>query len=91
MNSQTMFYQYISFLKISLVRSQLKDTVGVLNMEIESYEKSKLMAWIFYPTWILLIKIQPVCFIFYNGKFHPLSKIVDGCNFESKGMSQLGT
>ena len=67
--------------------SQLDDTIGVLDMEIESYEKSKLMSWIFYPTWILLTIIQAICFILYNGKFHPLSKILDGCNIKRKGMS----
>ena len=56
---------------------QLDDTIGVLDMEMESYEKSKLMAWIFYPTWILLTIIQAICFILYNGRFHPLSKILD--------------
>ena len=69
--------------------NQLDNTIGVLDMEMESYEKSKLMAWIFYPTWILLTIMQAVCFVLYNGKFHPLSKILDGHNDEIKGMSQL--
>ena len=58
--------------------SQLDNTIGVLDMEMESYERSKLMAWIFYPTWILLTIVQAICFILYNGRFHPLSKILDG-------------
>ena len=66
---------------------QLDDTIGVLVMETESYEVSKLMAWVFYPTWILLTIIQAICFILYNGKFHPLSKILDGCEVQRKGMS----
>ena len=67
---------------------ELEETIGVLDMEVESYELSKLMAWVFYPTWILLTIVQAICFILYNGKFHPLSKILDGCNVERKGMSQ---
>ena len=71
----------ISFLDYGILErhSQLDDTIGVLNMEMESYEKSKLMAWIFYPTWILLTLVQSICFILYNGRFHPLSNILDGC------------
>ena len=68
---------------------QLENTIGALDMEMESYEKSKLMAWICYPTWILLTIIQAVCFILYNGQFHPLSKILGRRTDESKGMSQL--
>ena len=80
----------VSFLDYGILErhNQLDDTIGVLAMEMESYELSKLMAWIFYPTWILLTIIQAVCFILYNGKFHPLSKILSGCNIERKGMSQ---
>ena len=80
----------VSFLDYRILErhSQLDNTIGVLDMEMESYELSKLMAWIFYPTWILLTIIQAVCFILYNGKFHPLSKILGGCNVERKGMSQ---
>ena len=82
----------ISFLDYGILErhSQLDDTIGVLDMEMESYEKSKLMAWIFYPTWILLTILQAVCFILYNGKFHPLSKILDGWEAQRKGMSDLG-
>ena len=67
--------------------TQLDSTIGVLEMEMESYEKSKLMAWIFYPTWIILTVIQAICFILYNGKYHPLSMILDGCNVERTGMT----
>ena len=69
---------------------ELEETIGVLDMEVESYELSKLMAWVFYPTWILLTIAQVICFILYNGKFHPLSKILDGCEVQRKGMSDLG-
>ena len=80
----------VSFLDYGILErhSQLVNTVGVLDMEMESYELSKLMAWIFYPTWILLTITQAICFILYNGKFHPLSKILGGFNVERKGLSQ---
>ena len=68
---------------------ELEETIGVLDMEVESYELSKWMAWVFYPTWILLTIVQAICFILYNGKFHPLSKILDGCEVQRKGMSEL--
>ena len=75
------FMSLVSFLDYGILErhSQLDDTIGVLDMEMESYEKSKLMAWIFYPTWILLTLVQSISFILYNGRFHPLSKILDGC------------
>ena len=69
---------------------ELEETIGVLDMEMESYEISKMMAWVFYPIWILLTIVQAICFILYNGKFHPLSKILDGWEVQRKGMSDLG-
>ena len=68
---------------------ELEETIGVLDMEVESYELSKWMAWVFYPTWILLTIVQAICFILYNGSFHPLSKILDGSEVQRKGMSEL--
>ena len=68
---------------------KLEKTIGVLDMEVESYELSKLMAWVFYPSWILLTIVQAICFVLYNGKFHTLSKILDGCEVQRKGMSEL--
>ena len=68
---------------------ELEGTIGVLEMEVESYELSKLMAWVFYPSWILLTIVQAICFVLYNGKFHTLSKILDGCEVQRKGMSEL--
>ena len=68
---------------------ELEKTIGVLDMEVESCELSKLMAWVFYPSWILLTIVQAICFVLYNGKFHPLSKILDGCEVQMKGMSEL--
>ena len=47
-------------------------------MEKESFMRSQLMSWIFYPIWIMLTVVQVVCFILSNGRFHPLSAILDG-------------
>ena len=58
----------------------LDATIGFLDMEVESLERSFLLSWIFFPTWIVLTIIQTSCFILYNGRFHPLAKILDGCN-----------
>ena len=68
---------------------KLEETIGVLDMEVESYELSKLMAWVFYPMWILLTIVQSICFILFNGKFHPLSKILDEWEVQMKGVSEL--
>ena len=47
-------------------------------MEIESFERARLFSWIFYPLWVVLTIVQVGCFILYNGRFHPLAKILDG-------------
>ena len=58
--------------------SQLDATIGHLEMEIEAFERARLFSWIFFPLWIVLTIIQIVCFMLYNGRFHPLAKILDG-------------
>ena len=72
---------FVSLLDYGILErhNQLENIIDVLDMEMESYELSKLFAWIFYPTWIILTIIQAICFILYNGRFHPLSNILDGC------------
>ena len=57
---------------------QLEATIGVLDMEIESFERAKLFSWIFFPSWILLTIVQAFCFVISNGKFHPLVDILHG-------------
>ena len=59
--------------------NQLNKMLGELEMEKESFEKAQLMAWIFYPIFILLSILQAISFILSNGKFHPLAIILDGC------------
>ena len=58
--------------------NHLDSTIGLLEMEIESFERARLFSWIFFPLWIILTIVQVGCFILYNGRFHPLAKILDG-------------
>ena len=54
----------------------LEDTIGPLQMEIEAIQTAK---WLFLciPTVVLLTLIQLGFFTLYNGRFHPMSKILD--------------
>ena len=56
--------------------NQLNEYLGVLDIEQESFDRSQLMAWVFFPIWIVMSIIQTVCFILANGKFHPLEAIL---------------
>ena len=56
--------------------TQLENTLGVLDMEVQSFERMQLFSWIFFPTWFALTAIQAFCFIMYNDQFHPLAKIL---------------
>ena len=56
----------------------LESTIGVLDLEHESYNTSKLFTWVFYLIFITLTFFQVVSFHLYNGVFHPFSKILDG-------------
>ena len=62
--------------------NQLDATIGFLESEMESLERAQLFAWVFFPTWILMAILQAITFMLYNGRFHPLAKILDGCNVE---------
>ena len=64
---------------ISVRYNQLNEYLGVLDMEQESYEISRLFAWIFFPIWIVISIIQTGCFFLANGKFHPLEAILKAC------------
>ena len=61
-----------------LVRhNQLNEYLGVLDMEKESFDRSQLLCWILFPTWIVMSIIQTISFILANGKFHPLAAILE--------------
>ena len=65
---------------ISVRHNQLNEYLGVLDMEQECYDRSKLFAWGFFPTWIMMSIFQTVFFYLANGKFHPLAAILKGCD-----------
>ena len=56
--------------------NQLNEYLGVLDMEKESIDRAQILAWVLFPTWIVMSIIQSVCFILINGKFHPLAAIL---------------
>ena len=62
--------------------NQLDATIGFLESEMESLERAQLFAWVFFPTWIFMAILQAITFMLYNGRFHPLAKILDGCTVE---------
>ena len=33
--------------------------------------------------WIMLAIVQAICFLLSNGKFHPLAKILEGCDISA--------
>ena len=35
--------------------------------------------------WIILAIIQAICFLLSNGRFHPLAKLLEGCDVSSEG------
>ena len=62
----------------------LEDTIGPLQMEIDAIQTAK---WLFLciPTVVLLTLIQLGFFTLYNGRLHPMSKILDvGSTKETK-------
>ena len=62
--------------------NQLDATIGFLEFEMKVLERAQLMSWVFFPTWICMAILQAILFTLYNGKFHPLAKILEGCNVE---------
>ena len=64
-----------------LVRhNQLKEHLGVFDMEQESFDRSQLLAWVLFPTWIVMSIFQTGCFHLANNKFHPLAAILKDCD-----------
>ena len=58
--------------------NDLDTTIGFLEIEEHSLDRSYLFSWVFYPTWIVLSITQVLCFILANGKYHPLARILYG-------------
>ena len=67
------------FLKTSII--------GVLDMEIEAYDKIQLFSWICFPIFSAMAVLQYFFFFLYNGPFHPSTKILDGIDNTSKGIN----
>ena len=61
----------------------LEHTIGPLQMEIDAIQTAK---WLFLciPTVVLLTLIQLGFFTLYNGRFHPMSKILDVASTKEK-------
>ena len=63
----------------------MDNILGALNIENEAFQKAQLFSWVFFPTWIILAIVQAVCFVLSNGRFHPLTKILEGCDNSDEG------
>ena len=70
-----------------LERHNLLETsiAGVLDIEIDAYQQSWLFSFVFFPTFIGLAMIQYLAFFLYNGRFHPIARILDGTDEDSQG------
>ncbi len=65
--------------------TQVDGILGALDIENESFQKSQIFSWIFFIIWIILAIVQAICFSLSNGRFHPLAKILEGCDASSEG------
>ena len=63
--------------------NQLYGTIGLLDMELESFGTIKMLCWISFPMSIGLSFLQALTFVLYHGPLHPLSKILDICDYDS--------
>ena len=63
-------------------------TVGFLQMEEDSLRTAYYFSWVFFPAWIILTIVQIVCFFLYNGRLHPLAKIIDKYEVDETGKSK---
>ena len=59
--------------------------LGALDIEKESFQTAKKFSWIFFPIWIMLAIVQAIGFLLSNEKFHPLVKILEGCDVNIEG------
>ena len=66
----------ITDIEINARHNLLLQTIGVLQMEIEAYQTVSLF-FILIPVIILLSMLQLGFFTLYNGRFHPMSTILD--------------
>ena len=79
---------YFSDHAIHTRHALLLNTVGVLHMEIEAYNKAFTFSWIFFPIVIMLALLQLVFFTLYNNQLHPMRKILDGVYIKTSDTSK---
>ena len=65
----------------------LEATIGVLDIEIESFSTAKLFSWIFHVIFIFFTMVQLITFHLYNGYCHPAAEILQGTDIGVKGWS----
>ena len=73
----------ITDIEINARHNLLLQTIGVLQMEIEAYQTVSLF-FILIPVIILLSILQLGFFTLYNGRFHPMSTILDAATTSDK-------
>lgn len=73
----------ITDIEINARHNLLLQTIGVLQMEIEAYQTVSLF-FILIPVIILLAILQLGFFTLYNGRFHPMSTILDAATTNDK-------
>ena len=83
-------YFIITDITINERHNQLDTTIGFLKSEMEALERARLFAWVFFPTWIFMAILQAISFMLYNGRFHPLAKLLDGCSVEESNKIMEG-
>ena len=65
--------------------TQVDSILGALHIEKKSFQTAQMFSWIFFPIWIIFAIVQTICFLFSNGTFHPLSKILKRCESSGEG------
>ena len=73
----------ITDIEINARHNLLLQTIGVLQMEIEAYQTVSLF-FILIPVIILLSILQLGFFTLYNGRFHPMSTILNAATTNDK-------
>ena len=59
--------------------------LGALDIEKQSFQTTQIFSWMFFPIWIMLAIVQAIGFLLSNEKFHPLVKILEGCDVNIRG------
>ena len=76
--------------KVSERHLHLKSTIGTLEMENEAYDQVYFMAWVFFPSFMLIAIFQAILFILFNNKCHPFSDILEGADRSAGKYPRLG-